>query len=153
MGPKVKISDIVDGMEFQMEEYFTFLHIPTGKVVSISEQYLGKAEEGEFDGVEDLEEEERLAYDYMENSNVFVELPTRYDINEYRIIQDFCYSIDNRMIKDRLLRVIEGKGAFRRFKDAAHHLAVIQDWYTFREQRYKEIAIRFCEEFDVEYID
>jgi len=153
MDPKVKISDIVDGMEFQMEEYFTFLHIPTGKVVSISEEYLGKAEEGEFDGVENLEEEERLAYDYIENSDVFVELPTRYDINEYRIIQDFCYSIDKRMIQDKLLRAIEGKGAFRRFKDVASHLGVIQDWYSYRDQRYKEIAIRFCEEYDIGYME
>jgi hypothetical protein len=38
------------------------------------------------------------------------------------------------------------RGAFRRFKDVLHRHNLQQDWYAFRENALREIAIAFCEE-------
>lgn len=75
-----------------------------------------------------------------------ITLPTQYEINEYQIIVDFIDTINNLEIKNNLQRLIQGKGAFRRFKDYCFETNIIQDWYEFKEQKYKEIAINGCEQ-------
>lgn len=67
-------------------------------------------------------------------------LPTQYEINEYQIMVDFIEKIDNLEVKNNLQRLIQGKGAFRRFKDYCLEMNIIQDWYDFKEQKYREIV-------------
>lgn len=78
-------------------------------------------------------------------------LPTQYEINEYQIMVDFIEIIENKEIKDNLQRLIQGKGAFRRFKDYCLEINIIQDWYDFKEQKYKEIAINWCKQNELKY--
>lgn len=80
-------------------------------------------------------------------------LPTQYEINEYQIIVDFIDTIDNEKLKTELQRLIQGKGAFKRFKDYCFESNIIQDWYKYKEQRYKEIAIDWCNENGLKYKD
>lgn len=78
-------------------------------------------------------------------------LPTQYEINEYQIMVDFIDTIDNEKLKTELQRLIQGKGAFRRFKDYCFESNIIQDWYNYKEQKYKEIAIEWCKKNELEY--
>lgn len=78
-------------------------------------------------------------------------LPTQHEINEYQIMLDFIETIDNLEIKSNLHRLIQGKGAFRRFKDYCFEIDIIQKWYDFRDKRYKEIAIDWCKQNELEY--
>ena len=78
-------------------------------------------------------------------------LPTQYEINEYQIMTDYIDTIDNTEIKNNLQRLIQGKGAFRRFKDYCFEMDIIQNWYKFRDEKYKEIAIDWCKQNELEY--
>ena len=78
-------------------------------------------------------------------------LPTQYEINEYQIMVDFIEKIDNLEVKNNLQRLIQGKGAFRRFKDYCLETNIIQDWYDYKEQKYKKIAIEWCKQNKLEY--
>ena len=78
-------------------------------------------------------------------------LPTQYEINEYQMMEDFIETIENMDIKNNLQRLIQGKGAFRRFKDYCAEMDIIQDWYDFRDKKYKEIAIGWCKQNELEY--
>lgn len=98
---------------------------------------------GEYD---DLTEDE--IDKLFENSII---LPTQYEINEYQIIVDFIDTINSLEIKNNLQRLIQGKGAFRRFKDCCLETNIIQDWYDYKEQKYKEIAIEWCEQNALKY--
>ena len=80
-------------------------------------------------------------------------LPTQYEINEYQIMVDFIDTINDLEIRNNLYRLIQGKGAFRRFKDYCIEVNIIQDWYNYREEEYKEIAINWCRENNLEYIE
>jgi len=80
-------------------------------------------------------------------------LPTQYEINEYQIMVDFIETIDNEKVKEELQRLIQGKGTFRRFKDYCFEANIIQDWYKYKEQKYKEIAINWCVVNKLQYID
>ncbi len=78
-------------------------------------------------------------------------LPTQYEINEYQIMADFIEIIENEKIKEKLQNIIQGKGAFRRFKDYCFQVNIIQDWYRFKEKKYKEIAIEWCKQNGLKY--
>lgn len=78
-------------------------------------------------------------------------LPTQYEINEYQIMVDFIDTINNLEIRNNLQRLIQGKEAFRRFKDYCFEANIIQDWYDYKEQKYKEIAIKWCEQNELKY--
>ena len=73
-------------------------------------------------------------------------------INEYKMMEDFIETIDNSEISNNLQRLIQLKGAFRRFKDYCIEMDIIQEWYNFRDKRYKEIAISWCKQNELEYI-
>lgn len=64
---------------------------------------------------------------------------------------DFIDTICNIEIRNNLHRLIQEKGAFRRFKDYCIEVNIIQDWYNYREEKYKEIAINWCKENDLKY--
>ena len=59
--------------------------------------------------------------------------------------------IDNLEIRNNLQQLIQGKGAFRRFKDYCYEMNIIQNWYDFRDKRYEEISIDWCKQNELEY--
>jgi hypothetical protein len=151
----VKLQDIIDGMLIQFDENYTYLNLKTCEVISVSKDDLRTAEEEEDELIDDLpdwqQESLKVAFDVIENFEDYKELPNKFEINEYDMMENFCYSLDNQRRKDTLLDAIRGKGAFRRFKDKISDLGIGEKWYTYRDQSYKQIAIDWCRENDLEY--
>jgi hypothetical protein len=52
------------------------------------------------------------------SSDDYLPLPSKFDIHEYHIMEEFCYSVVDEKIRRVLSDKIRGSGAFRRFKDA-----------------------------------
>ncbi len=63
----------------------------------------------------------------------YVPLPSRYDIHEYAIRENFCHPVAKPKIADDLFRSISGRGAFRRFKDAIRRHGIENDWDRFKD--------------------
>ncbi|MFH1741037.1 MAG: UPF0158 family protein [bacterium] len=152
---RVKLSEIIGGMEFQSDETSSFLDRRSGRVVSISDSEYRAAEDG--DPLEDYPEWEQeiiqTAADIEKNPKDCVLLPSKFDIHEYRIMEKFCLSIEDTEICERLYHAIKGRGAFRRFKDEIHRLDIADDWYKFRDEALKKISIEWCEANKIEYAD
>ncbi|PEJ59265.1 hypothetical protein CN692_07235 [Bacillus sp. AFS002410] len=155
MANKAKIKDIIEEMEMQNDGYRSFVNIRTGEVISVSEDDLIDAEdEKPINNLHDWQIENlEIANEIVENFEDYKELPTKYEINEYQIIEDFCLTIPDEKIQRILLRTIGGKGAFRRFKDTIKDFEIEMDWYKYRDNRYKELAIAWCQNNEVEYIE
>lgn len=84
-------------------------------------------------------------------SDDYLSLPDRFDINEYGIMEDFCSSIkDNEISADFLYR-IRGRGAFRRFKDALQEYGLTEKWCSFRQNELERIAIDWLEMHQLAY--
>ncbi|SEN37202.1 Uncharacterised protein family (UPF0158) [Mesobacillus persicus] len=147
------LADIIDGMETAMDGWSHFLSLKTGEVIFIQEGELNKAEEVEsYEDLEKWEQEDlEIAFDVVENFEDYLELPSSYDINEYEFMRDFCFLVEDERAKNDLLNAIQGRGAFRRFKDRVAWLGMLDEWYQYRNGRYREIAIEWCEENGVEY--
>jgi hypothetical protein len=155
MSVQVKLQDIIEGMEIQVEGTRTFLNINTGEVISVSEDDLRAAEdEKPLDHLPDWQQEDlKIAYDVVENFEDYEELPTKFEINEYEMMEDFCLTIRNESNQEVLLNSIKGKGAFRRLKDNVIRLGMEEQWYSYREERYKQIAIEWCQDNNLCYVE
>jgi hypothetical protein len=155
MSIQVKLKDIIEEMEIQFEESRSLLNITTGEIVLVSSEDLRAAEdEKPFDHLPEWEQENRInAMDVVENFENYIELPTKYEVNEYEIIEDFCLTVSNQRKQESLLRAIKGKDAFRRFKDKIIDLEMEDEWYSYREERFKQIAIEWCQDNEINFIE
>ncbi|MGG2027010.1 UPF0158 family protein [Gottfriedia sp. S16(2024)] len=155
MTNKVKIKDIIEEMEMQFEGYRSFVKIRTGEVFSVSEDDLIDAEdEKTMDDLQDWQIENlEIANEIVENYEDYKELPSKYEIDEYKMVKDFCLTVKDVKVQKILLIAIEGKGAFRKFKDTVIEFNIEMDWYSYRDRRYKDLAIAWCQNNDIEYID
>ena len=66
----------------------------------------------------------------------------------YQDMADFAEAVTDERAGRRLLRAIQGKGAFRRFKDELHqeYPDVLPAWYAFRDVRATRRAVRWLAE-------
>ncbi|WP_148137318.1 UPF0158 family protein [Candidatus Formimonas warabiya] len=152
----VKIKDLVDEMEGQMDEYNKYLNKETGQIIMVSVEDLSVAEESEeeddFSQYPEWQREAlQEALDVIISGEKYVELPDKWEIHEYSIMERFCASIENDSISDALFSAIRGKGAFRRFKDTLHRYGIEQEWYRFYKEALTVIAIQWCEENGIVY--
>lgn len=60
-------------------------------------------------------------------------------------MRDFAVKRKNRDQSEKLLDAIHGRGAFRYFKDLIQEMGLADQWYSFRDDRYREIAMDWCE--------
>ena len=105
--------------------------------------------------------EEKIVYfsdclyneDEYDEDDDYIDLPDSYDINEYRMMENFVYSLPKGKNQTILYNAIQGRGAFRRFKDKLNDIGMAKTWFAYRDQQYKEIALEWCEENDIEVIE
>jgi hypothetical protein len=153
METRVKLSDIIEGLVFQSDESSSFLNKKTGEVVLMTDYAMRAAEDNE--PLEVLPDWERdlvaIAREILAESGQYISLPTKFDIDEYSIMESFCISLDRQEIGDILYDLISGSGAFRRFKDAIYKYGVEEEWFKYRDNAIKEIAIEWCRENNIKF--
>jgi len=152
----IKLEDVIESLELEFEEYKYYYHVASDSIIMLSNEEISYAEDG-IDPKEAPEwqrENILLAYEFCESSyDEFIALPDRYDVNEYQMIENFIKTIKNGKIRGVLWNAIDGKGAFRRFKDALNYNGIQDDWYDYEAAQYKEIATLWCEANNIEYLN
>lgn len=88
----------------------------------------------------EIDEEERYFY-----------LPSSYIFHDSEIIEEYIDGIENRKIQEELEDVFYGKGKYRRFKETLRKYRMEDDYYSFREEYFKNMAIEWCKKFNIEY--
>lgn len=151
---RVKLEDIIEGLEFQSDECTAYLNKNTGKVVFITDEEFRAAEDNEpIENFPEWEHENiEIAKEILETDN-YIHLPNKFDINEYSIMERFCLSIKDNEISNIMYNSIKGLGAFRRFKENIYRYNIQDDWYSYRDAAIKEIAIEWCEYNNLEFIE
>ena len=119
---------------------------PPGRVIIVSDEAIASAEEGPqgVAGVDELELAD--ARGVLSGGTDYVQLPDRFEINEYRMMEQFAAGVTDPSARTELQDALHGRGAFRRFKDAVrrHDLAV--EWYGYRDRSYEDVARAWCDE-------
>jgi hypothetical protein len=148
MRPTVRLNDIVEALEMQFDEYPSFLDCDTGQVETVSRVLLREAEKS-GDQEPDLpswQEHEWEIAKLIVSTDRFQKLPTRFDVHEWAIMQDFSRSVESDGIRVDLLHAIHGAGAFRNFKDTLRRHRIETAWFAFRAAALRQIALNWCEE-------
>ena len=142
---RVPLQVVIDAVESADDEWNQFLDIATMEAVSVPESLFIDNFGDEYQKLSDM-------FDEGFNSRFF-RLPSPYDIHEYSIMERFIWSLPEGAIQDRLENAIRGRGAFRRFKDSIYRLDIEQEWYDFRANAYREIAVEWCEEHGFQFVE
>lgn len=132
---KVKLDDVVEALDFVNMEHDAYYN-PLKNEIFYSDI-------GDYT---DLNEDE--LDELFENS---IGLPTQYEINEYSMMEEFIETIEDVKLYNQLQIAINGSGAFRRFKDTCINFDIIEAWYKFRDKKYKDIAIEWCNDNNINY--
>lgn len=150
-GPRVKLSKIVETMDMAGDMHTSYFDRRTGEVVAVVEEQ-GFSEEG--DAPEWERQAAAIAREIEEDEQGrFVELPDKFEIDEWRMMADFAASLSDGHVAASLSNTIRGSGAFRRFKDMAAALGVLDRWYEYRGGRCRELAKEWCEGEGIEWED
>ena len=135
---KVKLQDVIDGIDMVSEDSTCYLDRETGEVLFISE-------------IADNDYDDDILELLEEGSDRFIKFPSQWDRNDYQTMVDFIESLPQRKEQNLLAISINGSGAFRRFKYTASELGLLDDWYRFLNNAHRELAIEWCEDNEIEY--
>ena len=83
----------------------------------------------------------------------FLAVPQQEDRDEYRDLEDFISSLDDGARRAKLSEAIEGRGAFRRFRNIIHGSGDIElrhAWHWFETRRLRERIVAWLEDAGIE---
>lgn len=108
-----------DAFENNAPEVHSYLHVKTGEVLRV------------VDGIADPDMHSRIALDAS-----YMRIDPVSSREQYRWMERFIPMVEDADIQARLMAAIDGKGAFRRFKDVLMAFAPERErWFAFRSER------------------
>jgi hypothetical protein len=156
----IDFDEIQKAMEDTVRDAFDyFLDFETGDVIILSEDILNKARyilaedfdedmadyeeiifDREYDMPDWIEEEIELALDiFLDEKNRYIRIPERNPGKGFSAMQEFTERLENIQLKEHLLYILDGKGAFRRFKNAIDPFPKEKKaWYGFNAKHSRE---------------
>lgn len=136
--PTVKLSLVMEAIELADDNSTAYYDLEKQELIWYTED-CGYQQDEDDEVIEEMIEEGWRTR--------FFKLPDKFDINEYHFMEDFIYDeIPAGAIRDQFESAIRGRGAFRRFRNLAERLGVIDEWYDYKEKAQKKLAIDWCEE-------
>jgi hypothetical protein len=136
---KINFDEIQKAMEDVSRDVFDYyLDLETGDIISFSEEILGEVESKLYftdseeigDNIEYMEfdeephipvwmedEVELILEILLDDDNRYVRIPERSPLAAFRSMESFIETVNNPTLRQELSDSLDGKGAFRRFKD------------------------------------
>ncbi len=144
----VSVRDIVNEMAEAGDDRTAFLNRTTGELVALSDEERRRIEDG-FPA-EMLPDHERALAEAARSGNL-LELPSRFEHQEYSIVERFCRSIREPAPRKQLLDAIGGRHAFHDFNERVVRLGLVERWLHFRDEAFEGIAVRWLEKHGITY--
>ena len=136
MNNPINLKAIVEALHMVNDETSAFYNTETGAIAHYSE----------YDSHDDTDPEE-----YEDEK--YIALPTQRDIGEYDMMERFTDTVQDEHKRELLEVALEGRGAFRRFKDTLIRVDLQTEWYAFKDEAYVEVAREWCERNGLKYED
>ena len=154
MAVTVSLQELIDSMEMQFDEYLVYVDPKTGEVEQVQYALLSDLEEGKIEGDPSDEDDDELKIaKRIVNGEKFIRIPSKDDIHDWNMMHEFALSVESGQLRAELLSALRGPHAFRHFKDTLHRRGIQKDWYAFREQAFRTIAIDWLKEHGLAWRD
>lgn len=153
MATKVSLYEVIGALEIASDEMSSFVSKQTGKVVTLTHETMRLAEEDSKDDLPDWQAEElRLAVDVLVSTD-WLELPSKFDIHEWELMNRFGQSLSVPAQREEILDAIHGSGAFRAFKSTIRRLHLEDAWFAFKDSALEDMAKSWLDEHGFEVHD
>jgi len=155
MADSVKLSEIVERMDSHTYWTTFYLNKETGEIIPIMNEEFCMAKnlfllEEQPDGKQDIR---KIARDILDGDEKYIRIPSKFDIDEFSIMERFCFSIEDDRISKSLSHALKGKFAVQNFKQAIIRLGVVEEWYGYRNMELRIIAKKWCEKNDIDFTE
>ena len=138
---KIELDGLCSAMEDSSAEHNYYLDLETGEILLISD-YM------------DDEEIKKLKDKIDENFDRYELLPKAESYEGYEDMNAFIGTVNDEHLAELLNVAINGKGAFRRFKDVLESYPKERErWFHFKDDRLKERALEWLEDIDVSLLE
>lgn len=134
-------------------EMHFYLDLETGDVVMVTDEASHYFEESLDEELPDwMQEMVKVAQQVEEGYGTrYIKIPQADSHEDYRDMEHFIGTVRNRHLQDRLWRAIQGRGAFRRFKDVLlDYPAERERWFAFKDRCIYERISWWLESEDIE---
>lgn len=152
----VKLDDLVGEIEIQISGTVTYINTQTGEVITLSEEEIRAVEnEKPIENFPEWQQEniEKAIEIFEDEDGIYLDFTLRNEYHEYEITEEFIGTLVEEEIREELYEAIQGRGAFRRFKDGIIEHGVEKEWYEYKEKRIKELVIDWCKEHDIAIVE
>ena len=121
---KVSLDAIAEALDWVDDETSVYYNTETGEIIMYNENW----------------DNEDIDIDEIDYDDKYIVLPDQYELNEYHMMEAFAYDHND----DRLITALQGRGAFRRFKDTVDDVGLRTEWFEFRDNCYRSRAEDWC---------
>ena len=147
----VSLREVVDELEALTDESTLYLDRESGELYALGDEEARLVEDDAVEELPDWLHDEVPRIREVLTVERWLSLPTRFDIHEWAIMDEFARAAEDPAFSDELLTAVHGRGAFRAFKNAVHRRGVQQDWYRFRDSAIADIAAAWLDEHGITY--
>ena len=136
-GLKVDLDELCSAMEDTSYENEYYLDLKTGEILFLSE-YM------------DDEETRKLRDQIEEDFDRYERIPRAESHEGYEDMEDFIATVKDAHLAELLEVAINGRGAFRRFKDVLLRYPEERErWFRFKDERMQERALKWLDDIGV----
>jgi hypothetical protein len=152
---KVDMAELEWAFENASWEMSSYLDLETGEVITVTDEMRYYLEEPPDRPLKEWEQEwvelaERVEGGY---GSRYASVPRGDSHEGYRDMQRFISMVQDDRLRERLWRAIEGRGAFRYFKDVlADHSRERERWFNFKNERVRWRVLNWLESIGIEPI-
>jgi hypothetical protein len=147
----VSLQDIVDAMDVPNQEWECFLDPESGEVVTVTEDDRSALEHPEPELLPEWQRAQPTRIREALDSDRYLRLPEPFEIHEWSIMRRFCHTVADPSPREELLDAIHGSGAFRLFRRTLERLGLREQWYSYRQNAFEQIAREWLEAHRIPY--
>jgi hypothetical protein len=127
-------------MDDSSYEHDYYLDLETGEILFISDYV-------------DNEENDNLKDRIDEDTERYEQIPKAESHEGYGDMEDFIATVEDEHLAELLEVAINGKGAFRRFKDVlARYPEERERWFRFKDERMEERALEWLDDIGISLV-
>jgi hypothetical protein len=140
MATAVSVLEVVDALELASDEMSSFVNTSTGEVRTVTHEDLQLAEDEDDPSAPDWQRQAVEDARAVINSDEWIELPSKFDIHEWEIMDRFSLSLSNDEAMSELRGSLRGPGAFRHFKATVRRLDLEDAWFAYKRRTLEAMA-------------
>ncbi|MCL0082077.1 UPF0158 family protein [Dehalococcoidia bacterium] len=138
---KIDLDEVCWAMEDTSYEHDYYLDLKTGEILFISDDM-------------DNEETEKLRDKIDETPDRYEAIPKVEPHEGYEDMEGFIATVEHEHLAELLEVAIDGKGAFRRFKDVlARYPEERERWFRFKDERMEQRALEWLDDIGIRLVE